>query len=140
VETGDFEFAGYAACNVCCYSFLVGEELTELEQKTATYSKAIRQIRRENPSNWIAVLWQTILNLLGRSENPTRLIGSVYDEEQALSRAIAVKDGTEIPYLYLNKIILCYLFGEYHQAAQTAVLARQPLEEITEPIFCFYIL
>jgi PAS domain S-box-containing protein len=138
VETGDFEFASYAACNVCCYSFLAGEELTELEQKTATYSKAIRQIRRENPSNWIAVLWQTILNLLGRSENPTRLIGSVYDEEQALSRAIAVKDGTEIPYLYLNKIILCYLFGEYHQAAQTAVLARQPLEEITEPIFHFY--
>jgi len=138
VETGDFEFAGYAACNVCCYSFLAGEELTQLEQKTATYSKAIRQIRRENPSNWIAVLWQTILNLLGRSENPTRLIGSVYDEEQALSRAIAVKDGTEIPYLYLNKIILCYLFGEYHQAAQTAVLARQPLEEITEPIFHFY--
>ncbi|MBE9106290.1 serine/threonine-protein kinase PknK, partial [Nostoc cf. edaphicum LEGE 07299] len=105
VETGDFEFAGYAACNVCCYSFLAGEELTELEQKTATYSKAIRQIRRENPSNWIAVLWQTILNLLGRSENPTRLIGSVYNEEQALSRAIAVKDRTEIPYLYLNKII-----------------------------------
>jgi len=138
VETGDFEFAGYAACSVCSYSFLVGEELTELEQKTATYSKAIRQIRRENPSNWIAVLWQTILNLLGRSENPTRLIGSVYDEEQALSRAIAVKDGTEIPYLYLNKIILCYLFGEYHQAAQTAVLARQPLEEVTEPIFHFY--
>ncbi|MEP1077750.1 PAS domain S-box protein [Leptolyngbya sp. PL-A3] len=138
VETGDFEFAGYAACNVCCYSFLAGEELTQLEQKTATYSKAIRQIRRENPSNWIAVLWQTILNLLGRSENPTRLIGNVYDEEQALSRAIAVKDRTEIPYLYLNKIILCYLFGEYHQAAQTAVLARQPLEEITEPIFHFY--
>ncbi|WP_242063659.1 PAS domain S-box protein, partial [Nostoc sp. FACHB-892] len=138
VETGDFEFAGYAACNVCCYSFLAGEELTELEQKTATYSKAIRQIRRENPSNWIAVLWQTILNLLGRSENPTRLIGSVYNEEQALSRAIAVKDKTEIPYLYLNKIILCYLFGEYHQAAQTAVLARQPLEEITEPIPIFH--
>jgi predicted ATPase len=129
VETGDFEFAGYAAYNVCCYSFFVGEELTELEQKTATYSKAIRQIRRENPSNWIAMLWQTILNLLGRSENPSRLIGSVYDEEQALSHAIAVKDGTEIQILYLHKVILCYLFGEYHQAAQTAVLARQHFEE-----------
>ena len=139
VETGDFEFAGYAACNACCYSFFVGEELTELEQKTATYSKAIRQIRRENPYNWIAVLWQTILNLLGRSENPSRLVGSVYDEEQALSHAIAVKDGTEINYFYLNKITLCYLFEEYHQAAQTAVLARrQSLEEVTAPILHFY--
>ena len=137
VETGDFEFASYAACNVCCYSFFVGEELTQLEQKTATYSQAIRQIRRENPSNWIAVLWQTILNLLGKSENPSRLIGRVYDEEQALPHAIIAQDGTEIYYLYLNKVILCYLFGEYHQAAYTAVLARQ-LEEVTEPIFPFY--
>ncbi|WP_442949507.1 hypothetical protein [Nostoc sp.] len=35
-----------------------------------------------------------------------------------------------------------YLFGEYHQAAQTAVLARQYFEEITAvsvlPLFCFY--
>ena len=64
VETGVFEFAGYAAHEVCCRSFFVGESLTQLEQKTATYSKAIRQIRRKNPSNWIAVLWQTVLNLL----------------------------------------------------------------------------
>ncbi|WP_442949508.1 hypothetical protein [Nostoc sp.] len=84
VETGDFEFAGYAAFHACYNSFFMGEELTQLEEKTATYSKAISQIRRENPSNWIAMLWQTILNLLNRSENPSRLIGSVYDQEQAL--------------------------------------------------------
>ena len=142
METGDFEFAGYAAYHACYNSFFMGEELTQLEQKTATYSKAISQIRRENPSNWIAMLWQTILNFLNRSENPSRLIGSVYDEEQALSHAIAVKDGTGILYFYLNKIVLCYLFGEYHQAVQTAVLARQYFEEITAisvlPLFCFY--
>ncbi|MFN6449320.1 MAG: PAS domain S-box protein, partial [Nostoc sp. DedSLP05] len=142
VETGEFEYAGYAAYHVCYHSFFIGEELTQLEQKTATYSKAIGQIRRENPSNWIALLWQTILNLLDRSENPSRLIGRVYDEEQALSHAIAAKDGTGIHYFYLNKLILCYLFGEYHQAAQTAVLARQYLEEVTAmipvPLFHFY--
>lgn len=32
--------------------------------------------------------WQTVLNLLGQSENPNRLIGSVYNEQRALSRAI----------------------------------------------------
>jgi len=37
---------------------------------------------------------------------------------------------TEIRYFYLNKVILCYLFGEYHQAAKTAVLARQYVEEV----------
>ncbi|MBW4685483.1 MAG: PAS domain S-box protein [Komarekiella atlantica HA4396-MV6] len=142
VETGDFEFAGYAAYYACCRSFLAGESLTQLEQNTAAYSKAIGQIRRESPLNWIAMLWQTILNLLGRSENPSRLIGNVYHEEQALPHAIAVKDGTAIQMFYLYKVILCYLFGEYHQAVQTAVSARQHFEEVTAitvlPLFCFY--
>jgi signal transduction histidine kinase/GAF domain-containing protein len=142
VETGDFEFAGYCAFNLCYYSYFVGQELTELEQKTALYSKATSQIRRENPFNWLAILRQTILNLLGQSENPSRLIGCVYNEEQALSRAIAVKDGTGIHHFYLNKLILCYLFGEYHQAAQTAFLAEQYLGEVTAlisvPLFHFY--
>ena len=142
VETGDFEFAGYSAYNLCYYSFFVGQELTELEQKTATYSKAISQIRRENPFNWMAMLWQTVLNLQGQSKNPSRLISSAYNEEQALSRAIAVKDGTGIHFLCLNKLILCYLFGEYHEAAQNAALAEQHLDEVTAimavPLFHFY--
>ncbi|MBW4693832.1 MAG: PAS domain S-box protein [Lyngbya sp. HA4199-MV5] len=142
METGNFEFAGYAAYAACYHSFFIGEELSQLEQKTAAYSKAIQQIRRENYSNWTSILWQTILNLLGRSENPSRLTGSVYDEDQALPQAIAVQDGTGIHYFYVNKLTLYYLFGEYHQAAQIAVLARQYLEKETAtvavPLFHFY--
>ncbi|MEH1970563.1 GAF domain-containing protein [Nostoc sp.] len=142
VETGDFEFAGYCAFNLCYYSYFAGQELTELEQKTAIYSQATSQIRRENPFNWLAMLRQTILNLLGQSENPSHLMGCIYNEEQGLSRAIAVEDGTGIHHFYLNKLILCYLFGEYHQAAQTAILAEQYLGEVTAlisvPLFHFY--
>ncbi|MGG6242205.1 PAS domain S-box protein [Nodosilinea sp. AN01ver1] len=142
VETGDFEFAGYAAYGVCHHSFFVGEELTQLEQKMATYSKAVDRIRRESPPTWIAIVWQTILNLLDRSENPSRLVGRVCNEEQALPHALAVKDGTAIQMLYLHKVILFYLFGEHHQAVQTAILARRHFEEATAikflPVFCFY--
>jgi PAS domain S-box-containing protein len=142
VETGDFEFAGYALYNACCRSFFVGEELSQLEQKTATYSKASGQIRRENPSTWIAIVWQTILNLLDRSENPSRLVGRVCNEEQALPHALAVKDGIAIQMLYLHKVVLCYLFEKYYQAVQTAILARKHFEEVSAikflPIFCFY--
>ncbi len=116
VKTGDFETAGYAAYYVCYYSFFAGEELTQLEQKTATYSKAIDQIRRESPSNWLAILRQTILNLLDRSLNPSRLVSRLCTEEEALPHAIAIKDGTAIQILYLHKVMLCYLFEEHHQA------------------------
>ncbi len=142
VETGDFESAGYVAYYVCHNSFFAGEELTQLEQKTVIYSKAIEQVRRESPLNWLAVLRQTILNLQGRAENSSRLVSGLHSEEEALSRAIAVKDGTVIQMLYLHKVILCYLFEEHHQAVQTAILARQYFEEVTAitvlPLFCFY--
>ncbi|KAM3096542.1 PAS domain S-box protein [Phormidesmis sp. 146-12] len=142
VETGDFETAGYAAYYVCYNSFFAGEELTQLEQKTAVYSKLINQIRRESPSNWLAILRQTIFNLQDRPENSSHLVSRLQNEEQALSHAIAVEDGTAIQILYLHKVMLCYLFEEHHQAEQTAILARQHFEEATAisvlPIFCFY--
>ncbi|MBD2035377.1 PAS domain S-box protein [Leptolyngbya sp. FACHB-321] len=142
VETGDFETAGYAAYYLCYNSFFAGEELAQLEQKTAFYSKSIDQIRRESPSNWLTILRQTILNLLDRAENPSRLIGRLYVEDEALPHAIAIKDGTAIQILYLHKVMLCYLFEEHHQAEQTAILARQHFEDVTAiislPIFCFY--
>jgi signal transduction histidine kinase len=142
VETGEFEFAAYCAFFICNHSYFIGCELTELEQKMATYGNAISQIRRENPFNWVAMFWQSVLNLLGRSNNPSRLIGDVFNEEQWLPLAIQANDRLGIHLLYLNKLILCYLFGEEHQAAQNAVRAEQYLDGVTAmvvvPIFHFY--
>ncbi|MBD0388616.1 MAG: PAS domain S-box protein, partial [Nostoc sp. C3-bin3] len=142
VETGDFEYAGYCASLVCDHSFFIDRELTALEQKMATYSKAISQIRRQNTFNYVAVFRQAVLNLLGQAENPSRLMGDVYNEEQAIPRAIAANDRSELHLLYLNKLILCYLFGDAHQAVQNAVLAEQYLDGVVSmlyvPIFHFY--
>jgi len=142
IESGEFESAGYCALNVCYNSFFAGHELTELEQQTAIYRKATHQIRREIPATYLAMLQQTIINLRGQSENPSRLVGCIYDEEQALSLAIAAKDGTGLHFFYSNKLILCYLFGEYEQAAKTATLAEPYLSAATSlfsvALFHFY--
>ncbi|MBD2465550.1 AAA family ATPase [Oscillatoria sp. FACHB-1407] len=142
IESGEFEFAGYSAIGLCYYPFYAGQELTELEQQTAIYRKATHQIRRETPATWLAMLQQTILNLRGQSETPSRLVGGLYDEEQALSWTIAAKDGTGLHFFYLNKLILCYLFGEYEQAAKTATLAEPYLNTATGlmsvAVFRFY--
>jgi len=142
VETGEFEFASYCAFFVCDHSYFIGHELTALEQKMATYGNAISQIRRENPFNWVAMFRQAILNLLGRSKNPSRLRGDAYNEEQWLPLAIQANDRLGIHLLYLNKLILCYLFGEEHQAIQNAVRAEQYLDGVTAmvvvPVFHFY--
>ncbi|MGB3513915.1 MAG: AAA family ATPase [Microcoleaceae cyanobacterium] len=138
IETGDFEFAGYCACYVCNHSYFIGRELTELEQQMATYSHAIGQIRRDSPFNWTALFWQAVLNLLGRSENPVRLIGDAFNEEKSLPD----HDRTRLHFFYLNKLMLCYLFGEKHQAVKNAIAAEEYLDGvkamIVESPFTFY--
>ena len=142
VETGDFEFAGFCAFYVCGHSYFMGHELIGLEQKMRTYSHAISQIRRDVPFNWNATCWQGVLTLLGRADSYTSLTGEAYNEELAKARAIAANERSELHYLYLNKLILCYLFGDYHRAVENAVLAEQYLDGvramIAVSVFYFY--
>ncbi|WP_341530570.1 PAS domain S-box protein [Nostoc sp. UHCC 0302] len=128
VEIGDFEYAGYCACYVCEHLYFIGQELTQLEQQIASYSKAIARIKQEASFNWTAIFQQAVLNLLGKAENPIRLFGDAYNEEQNLSFAIKTNNRIELLFFYLNKLILCYLFGDTQQAVQNAVLAKPYLE------------
>jgi signal transduction histidine kinase len=63
-------------------------------------------------------------------ENLSKLIGDAYNEERSLPRAIAANDRTGLHLFYLNKLILCYLFGEKYQAAQNAAEAEQYLDGV----------
>ncbi|MBP5971891.1 AAA family ATPase [Brasilonema sp. CT11] len=128
VEIGDFEYAGYCACYVCEHLYFLGSELTQLEQEIAIYSKAIAQIKQEASFNWTVIFRQAVLNLLGKTQNPIRLFGDAYNEEQSLPLAIKANNRIELLFFYLNKLILCYLFGDTQQAVQNAVLAIQYLE------------
>ncbi|QLE57953.1 AAA family ATPase [Nostoc sp. TCL26-01] len=130
METGSFEFVGYGGFHIPEHSYFIGRELTSLEQEIATYSQIVSQVRRESPLNWIAILWQSVLNLLGRSQNPSYLMGDVYNEERSLPHAIEINDISELVFCYLNKLILDYLFGNYAQAIKNAMLTEQYLSGI----------
>ncbi|MCP2728982.1 ATP-binding sensor histidine kinase [Limnofasciculus baicalensis] len=131
VETGDFEYAGYAAAYVCECLYLSGHELTELEKQIAIYSKAINQIGQKSPSNWSAIFGQVVLNLLDKTDDPIRLIGDVYNEEQSLPLAIQLNDRIQLLFIYSNQLILSYLFDDIQQAVTKATLAKQYLEGLT---------
>jgi PAS domain S-box-containing protein len=130
METGSFEYVGYCGFHIPEHLYFIGRELTGLEQEIATYSQIVSQVRRESPLNWLAILWQSVLNLLGHSKNPGNLMGDVYNEERSLPQAIEANDISELVFCYLNKLILDYLFGNYSQAIKNAMLAEQYLSGI----------
>jgi predicted ATPase/signal transduction histidine kinase/CheY-like chemotaxis protein/tRNA A-37 threonylcarbamoyl transferase component Bud32 len=142
LENGHFEYGGYAAMQKCQYSYYIGQELPRLEQEMATISNALAELKQENALSWNQIFQQSVINLLEPCENSCCLLGEVYNEEKALTLLKKANDRTGLHYFYLNKLILCYLFEQYHQALKNAVQAEQYLDGVKAflavPVFYFY--
>lgn len=142
LETGDLEYAAYSAWIYTeCQSFL-GEELSNLESKVALYADAINQIHQEKTLLEIKILWQYILNLLGRSENPILLIGKAFDEKALTQKLLDQKESNLLGNLYFYKMQLAYMFGDYELSIQCAKDCENYLEgQLGAPnysLFYFY--
>ncbi len=142
LETGDIEFAAYSIHFYFSYSYFTSKPLVTLEAEMAQYNHAIARLKQEGMLNWNHLYWQVILNLMGHSNNPCRLMGEVYDEKIQLERYQQANDRTAIHFFHLNKCILHYLFQEYAVAVENAEIAEQHLDGVTSQLmvalFHFY--
>ena len=142
LENGHFEYASYGAIHKGQHSYFMGKQLNELEEELAIVSQSLSQLKQGNSVNWNRMYHQVVLNLLEPSKNPYYLSGEIYNETEFIPRYLATNDRTGLHYLYVNKMILCYLFGEFSQALENGVQAEQYLDAVTAsvvvPIFYFY--
>lgn len=142
IETGDLEFAALSVNAYVYHAYFIGKELSGLEQEMAIYSEVVDKLKQETILYLLRMWRQTVLILLGRSEYQCRLIGEVYDEEKMLPLHQEANDKTAIFILYFNKLVLCYLFGEYQEAVKNAAITEKYLDGglgvVTVPLFHFY--
>jgi len=128
LETGDLAHAGYSAAYYVIYSYTIGKELNEVEAMLANYSQMIAKLNQENALVQVQPYHQTVLNLLGKTDNPSGLDGKICDEKTLLPYLSQANYTTAICILYANKLMLCYLFGQYQQAVENARLAENYLD------------
>ncbi|MGB7428419.1 MAG: AAA family ATPase, partial [Microcoleaceae cyanobacterium] len=142
LDSGDLEFAATAIHAYCYCSYFSAKELTKLENCTNNYSQAILEIKQKNIFNYNEIWHQLILNLIGNSENKYYLVGTSYNEKEMLKIHIESQDRTALNNLYLSKLILCYLLGDFHQAVQNSAYTEKYLDGVTGTIlisvFYFY--
>ncbi|MDZ8188921.1 MAG: AAA family ATPase [Nostoc sp. ChiSLP02] len=142
LENGQFEYGCYAANQKCQHLYFLGEELPNLEKEIAAISDVLALLKQENTLSWNNIFHQSVLNLLDPAVNQCCLIGEVFNENESLPLLQTANARTGLHYFYLNKLILCYLFGEYQQAAANAVQAEQYLDGVKAfldvPVFYFY--
>jgi PAS domain S-box-containing protein len=143
LEIGDLEYATFAIAFRFYHAYLLGQELTQLEQEMASYESAIAQFKQAIPLSLTRIYRQSVLNLIGASENPCHLVGTSYNETESLPQLIAANQQSLLFHLYLNKLILGYLFQDQAQAVAAAAITDRLLSEgaiglLVVPIFYFY--
>ncbi|WP_373547751.1 AAA family ATPase [Chamaesiphon sp.] len=142
LETGDLHFAAWGIHSHCYLAYYSGKELAELEREMEKASVAIAQIQQKHILERHKTYWQAVLNLIGKSEHNCRLVGEHYDEETMKQVFVEINDRNALCELYLQKLILCYLFQEYPQAIENAIAAAEyvgnTIGTINFAIFHFY--
>ncbi|MEG4811422.1 AAA family ATPase [Microcoleus sp. F8-D3] len=143
LDTGDLEFAGYAALHSCKNAYFSSQELGTLEQDINAYSQMPKNLKQVQTFNYFQMLGQVVFNLLGNGKNPQLSVGDLCDEAQLLPQLLAANDLMGLHFFYLHKLILGYLFGETAQSLlEIATEGRQYLTAgaglVTVPIFYFY--
>ena len=133
LETGGIEYAMINANIYCIHGYLMGRPLKALEREIEDYSSMMYTYKQETNYNFNQIYHQAVLNLLGRSEDPQKLIGTSYNEEEMLPKHLEANDMTASFFLFFNKLILNYLFENYEEAERnrnetasrlTAILAK----------------
>jgi predicted ATPase/signal transduction histidine kinase len=141
-ENGDLAYASYCAMKKCQYGYFAGQELTELEKEIKNYSYVLIKNGQTTPLTWLKILWQSALNLLGKSENPLLLIGEAYNNLEMLPILQKANNRPGLHFIYLHETIISYLFDSNEIALEKATQAEESLYSclgvINEPVFYFY--
>jgi hypothetical protein len=92
----------------------------------ANYTEALRQLKQDIATNYNEITRQAVLNLLGQAENPCRLIGEAYNEEDKWPIHKQTNDIAALYLLYFHKIFLSFLFQEYQKTIDYVTIAEEP--------------
>ncbi len=142
LESGNFEFAGYATMHRSSHAYCMGQELTILEREMVTGSDALKRLKQDGILKSHQIFQQAVLNLINPTKKPYELNGTVYDEETSLPKLKKNNDILALYHIYFNKLILSYLFSEPKKAYENALLVESYLEGapglLFTPVFYFY--
>ncbi|WP_017660447.1 trifunctional serine/threonine-protein kinase/ATP-binding protein/sensor histidine kinase [Baaleninema simplex] len=123
LETGDIEYAGYAAMYASIYPLFMGESLEVVQQQQQHYIDLLIDLNQPYFSSYIAIWRQWVLNLTGDTENPQRLAGKSFDEDAMLPKFVETNNGALLFTVYLAKAMLLYSLNDYEAALDMARLS-----------------
>ncbi|MBD2152793.1 PAS domain S-box protein [Pseudanabaena sp. FACHB-1277] len=127
LDTGDLEYASYAAMHYCHYPIWAGETLDVVAQEQERVIAFIDSYLKQSFSREFSCVWRQMVYNLRQTftEQVFYLIGDYFNEEESLPELETGKVHNTLVCFYLAKSFINYLFGRYEQSAEYAVQCGQ---------------
>ncbi|MEG4485238.1 AAA family ATPase [Microcoleus sp. D2_18a_B4] len=142
MEIGDFGNAGYSIINYFHTNFWGGVELETWEPELADYSTALALVKQYSAQDSLDMTRQTVQNLTEAVSQPDCLMGTVYDETVMLPKHHQDNELSAIALVYIYKLLLAYLGGNYPAALNHICQVKPYLMALSGlvvvPAFHFY--
>ena len=142
MDNGDPEWAGHCIQVYGLHALFGGSELPALLEEMNAHVDALARAGQQSSVVWINTFRQMMRNLLGYAEDPSRLRGEAYDEQEMIPLHEAHTDLVSLLHLNLDTTILSYLFGDHERALEYAdrTEAFMPVAagQIQVPLYYFY--
>ncbi len=127
-DSGDFEFAAYAVQGCCLHRLLLGEGLSELEPEMISFRALTVRFGQSIPLSWIDIYHQCYLRLIGRAEEPYRLLDKVLDERAFVRHLEQSELWIGVVLFHFFKLLLALIFRDPQGALTHATLCEQRIE------------
>ena len=131
LESGDFEYAGFALFTKCQNLYFMGQPLADLQQEISNRNQALIALNQKTALSWLELFFRAVDKLLGRQGELSSWIDDPTETEQSLKIFTDSQDSFALHYLYFHAATLKYLFLKSHQALYFSNLAEQYLSAIS---------
>ncbi|NES07798.1 MAG: GAF domain-containing protein, partial [Okeania sp. SIO2F4] len=142
IEIGDFLYAGYSIVHYFVDNLFAGVELQDWETEIENYCIILDNVKQQSALAYLKMQQQIAHNLRKIIDRPDLLIGVAYDESLMIPKYNQNNDINSIIFIYVYKLMLAYLFGQYTNAldyiAQAEGYSITKLGQVQTPVFHFY--
>ncbi len=141
-ETGDTEYASFAAQLSVMHGFYSGRGLPALQEQATTQIAVVQKFKKQPIVELMQIHCQAIANLQGENDDPRWLVGEIYNASKMLPGYQEGNYRTAMFYIYSHCVSLNYWFEDYTAAVDYGEKAIPYLDSVIAlhvvPAFHFY--
>jgi predicted ATPase/class 3 adenylate cyclase len=142
LESGDNEYASYAAHNMVYQFLIMGYPLADLAKKAEILELKIEKFQQDLTLKRIRLFHQSVVNLIEETDQPDILCGEIFNEAEMDIAEVTKSNEIYFQNLYLQKLDLALIFNLQANAKKYATIVEKYQESVKGttlyPLFYFY--